>query len=232
MASLHKMSKGEISTLQNRLNKFIEARPSLGYTSLFVDGDAGDLTYRLLRDVKYELGYLKTRGGEVDDRFYWRLAHPRRAHKSSHKQQFDVSRKAVRLGIRRRIIRRKNVIKNRINAVITHGVSSFDGVPVAKDWVPRLQWARTHGWRGKLVSGWRSPAYSESLCYRICGRPSCSGTCAGRSSRHSQDSVIDGAAVDVSDYINFGHVIARYPHAPRLFNALPRDRVHFSRYGN
>lgn len=120
---------------------------------------------------------------------------------------------------------------NRKKAAATTGVGRYDGVPVAAWIIPYLQWARENGWHGRLVSGWRDPAYSESLCYRICGRPSCSGTCAGRNSNHSGSAKPHGA-VDVSDYIKFAQVIQHCPLSPKLFNALPRDRVHFSASGN
>lgn len=112
-----------------------------------------------------------------------------------------------------------------------NGVTHFDGVPVAKWLVPYLQWARDHGWQGRLVSGYRDPAYSESLCRRMCGRPSCPGRCAGRASNHSGSSKPHGA-IDVSAYWQFASVIRRCPYQPHIFNALPRtDPVHFSASG-
>ena len=108
-------------------------------------------------------------------------------------------------------------------------VSIFDGKPVASEWVPILSACRRSGlWAGSLVSGYRTPEYSESLCYRICGAPSCSGTCAGRSSNHSKTSVAAGSAVDVSDPIGFRRALIHVGHS-ELHNALgARDPVHFS----
>lgn len=128
---------------------------------------------------------------------------------------------------------RQIVSKNRENlkkAAATSGVTKFDGVPVAAVAVPYLQWARDHGWTGKLVSGWRDPKYSESLCYRICGRPHCPGICAGTTSNHV-GTTATRFAVDVSDYGTFKAVIARCPIKPHIFNNLPRDPVHFSPNG-
>jgi hypothetical protein len=68
----------------------------------------------------------------------------------------------------------------------TAGVGSFDGVAVANWLIPYLTWARQHGWRGRLNSGWRSPEHSEQPCRAMCGAPSCPGRCAGRASNHSQ----------------------------------------------
>lgn len=118
--------------------------------------------------------------------------------------------------------------KNQKAAKKATGVTRFDGVPVAAWMVPYLEWARRNGWRGQLVSGWRDPAYSESLCRRMCGAPSCPGRCAGRASNHA-GSVQPHGAVDVSDYYTFGRLMQRCPIQPRIYNALgARDPVHFS----
>lgn len=119
---------------------------------------------------------------------------------------------------------------NRKAAAAATGVTKFDGVPVAAVAVPYLSWARNHGWSGRLVSGWRDPRYSESLCYRMCGRPRCPGQCAGTSSNHV-GTTKDRFAIDVSEYHQFARVIARCPLRPRIFNDLPNDRVHFSPSG-
>jgi hypothetical protein len=96
---------------------------------------------------------------------------------------------------------------------------------------PYLMWARDHGWDGRLNSGFRDPLHSERLCFEICGRPSCSGTCAGRKSSHSQ-TVKPAGAIDVSDQAEFGQLMRRCPLEPKLFNALgAADPWHFSSTG-
>lgn len=109
------------------------------------------------------------------------------------------------------------------------GVSTFDGKPVASEWVPILDRVRATGlWSGALNSGWRDPAYSEQLCYSICGAPSCPGRCAGRSSGHSQIKIADGASVDVSDPSGFRRGLVAIGRAD-LHNALgAADPWHFS----
>lgn len=111
------------------------------------------------------------------------------------------------------------------------GTANFDGKTVAAVAVPYLEFARANGWRGHVTSGWRSPAYSESLCQTMCGAPSCPGRCAGRSSNHSGTSPTH-FAIDVSDETNFGRIM-NLPGAPqpRIFNNLPSDRIHFSPTG-
>src|SRR5919112_567180 len=107
------------------------------------------------------------------------------------------------------------------------GVATFDGKPVAAWLKPYLDWARAHGWQGTLNSGYRTPEYSEHLCYGICGSPSCPGKCAGRSSHHSIR-VKPGGSIDVSDYVKFAELMRQCPYSPRIFNNLPSDRVHYS----
>lgn len=90
------------------------------------------------------------------------------------------------------------------------------------------------GFTGSISSGYRTPAYSESLCMDMCGAPSCPGTCAGRSSNHSGKTFPAGA-IDVPDY---GTLQAKIDAAarrgiPRLLkNDLPADRGHYSNSGH
>lgn len=116
----------------------------------------------------------------------------------------------------------------------TTGVTEFDGHTCAA-WIVHdiLAPARDRGyWNGYVISGWRDPAYSESLCRAMCGQPSCPGTCAGRDSRHSQSAKPDGA-VDVTDP---GGLISYCRHAGIEFHGngevLPYDKPHCSTWGN
>lgn len=110
----------------------------------------------------------------------------------------------------------------------TQGVAWFDGKAVAAWIAPVLAQARNQGWAGSLTSGYRSPEYSEQLCYQICGAPSCPGRCAGRSSNHTR--LDSGAAVDVSDPAGFARTAAA--RNAGLFNALgAADPWHMSKSG-
>jgi hypothetical protein len=110
------------------------------------------------------------------------------------------------------------------------GLGTFEGEQVAGWIVPWLEKSRDAGWTGTVTSGYRDPAYSESLCLAMCGAPSCPGRCAGRSSNHSGKDYPAGA-VDVTDYANFGQ-IQRQIGSP-LHNSLgSADPVHFSYAGN
>lgn len=100
--------------------------------------------------------------------------------------------------------------------------------PIANWIIPWLERSWDAGWRGVVNSGYRSPEYSEQLCYQMCGAPSCPGRCAGRSSNHCNYAQ-PGGAVDVSDYYTFAAVQDRI--GSPLWNNLPSDRVHFSSTG-
>jgi hypothetical protein len=111
----------------------------------------------------------------------------------------------------------------------------IDGKQVPSWMAPKIKEIRARGrWRGVIVSGYRTPAYSESLCRSMCGAPTCPGRCAGRYSNHacppSGRGVAYEGAIDVSDYYTFA-AEARAVGAP-FHNALPNDPVHFSRNGN
>jgi hypothetical protein len=218
-AYLRAVSDVDVERLQASLNRFTN-RWLENVAPLIVDGDKGFLTNRRIMTVKWYLGYLGERDGRVTSRFVRRMRHPRDPRWSSVRQ--------VLRGIRRRRRQRRRAIED---LDPRPGVSRFDGRPVAT-WLRRyLVWAREHGWRGQLISGWRSPEHSEQLCFEICGRPICPGRCAGRASNHSKKQK-PGGAVDVSDFARFGELIERAPFRPRIFNALaPADPSHFSSTG-
>lgn len=98
--------------------------------------------------------------------------------------------------------------------------------------------ARNSGaWHGVVISGVRTPQHSEELCLAMCGAPSCSGRCAGRSSNHAMPPTGTGkefeGAVDVTGYAELRAYCER--HAPQLRGGgqnLPSDLPHFSHAGN
>jgi hypothetical protein len=192
------------------------------------DGTPGPATDARIRLVKFYLGYA---GGTAqqntvtDQAFSERIWHPGDARYSTQER--------VDRGAQRRAQQRKDADANHAAA---SGVTTYDNVHVAAWFVPYMDWARHTGhggekWEGHLVSGWRDPAYSESLCRQICGAPKCPGTCAGRSSNHSGKDKPAGA-IDVTDYARFGRLMAHCPLEPKLRNDLPIDPVHYSATGH
>lgn len=220
------MTHDEIVHLQHELNAWAKNHKELGRSTVTVDGNMGKLTTNALHEARYDLGYFKVKGFPVDDNFYHRLRNPNTVNDS-----WGATKNAVANGKSNRRKRRLWVVRNRVRAVLKPGVGFFDGVPVAKTAIPVLQWCRNNGWPGHLVSGYRTPAYSESLCYAMCGRPSCPGKCAGRATNHAY-ATPERFAMDVSDYVTFGRVVAKCPLKPHVHNALPNDLVHFSPQGN
>lgn len=218
--------ESEIRHLQQALNHFIDTHPRLGHAKLQVDGDMGKMTKQRLHEIKYDIGYKRENLDKpADENFFKRLNHPTRV-----ESRWGQTKEVVRRGKKRRRTRRLWVARNKTHAVLKPGVGTFDGVSVAKCAIPVLTWCRQHGWSGRLVSGYRTPAYSESLCRRMCGRPACPGRCAGRATNHAYAGP-DRFAMDVSDYIKFGQVVKNCPIRPHVHNSLPNDRVHFSPSG-
>lgn len=213
----------DVSQTQRALNAFAD-RYLEGFAHVIVDGRKGAATRTRIRLVKYFLGYAGTAAKQnavIDDAFSERLWHPKDPRYST----------AARIGrgMARRSKQRRDWRKNH-RAAKTKGVGTFDGVPVANAAIAYLTWARKRGWRGRLVSGWRDPKYSQSLCMRMCGAPSCPGRCAGLASNHVGSNP-DRFAIDVSDYARFGQLMRLYP-GRKIFNALgAADPVHFSPSG-
>jgi peptidoglycan hydrolase-like protein with peptidoglycan-binding domain len=210
-----------VKDLQNALNRFT-GKYLENVAPLMVDGVAGQATEKRIRRVKYYLGYRGTeqRSASVTPKLLQHMEHPR---SPRHANPAKLARALARR-------RKQHKLASQTSATAA-GVATFDGKPVAAWLKPYLDWARAHGWQGTLNSGYRTPEYSEHLCYGICGAPSCAGKCAGRSSHHSIR-VKPGGSVDVSDYVRFGELMKQCPYSPRIFNNLPNDRVHYSSTGN
>ena len=221
---LDKLDSDQMKRVQRQLNEFYTKTGLKGYPSLIVDGKNGQLTRGRVRTAKYFLGYLGERDTQVNRRFMRRLDHP-------NWPLYSTPARILR-GQRRR--KAHNVVWTREHSYAPGHVGTFDGRQVAAYFIPILEWARKHGWRGTVVSGYRTPAYSEHLCYVMCGAPSCPGRCAGRATNHAGLDYrrTPTGAIDVSDYINFGRIVANYPGTPKIHNSLPNDRVHFSVHGN
>ena len=210
-----------VEAVQRDLNTFTK-KYLRGVAPLIVDGRKGRATNRRIQAVKWYLGYGRTRTAN-DSKVTLKFVRALRSPKAR-----SLGVRVLRAGAMRRLRQRNRFRQQRAAASVTRGVGRFDGKPCAAWLIPYLKYARAHGWRGQLNSGWRSPAYSDALCRQMCGSPSCPGRCAGRASNHA-GSVKPRGAVDVSDYAKFGRIMAAAEFNPRLRNALgSRDPVHFS----
>lgn len=103
------------------------------------------------------------------------------------------------------------------------GVTTFDGKPCARWVAQELEWARKHGWTGRLESGYRSKSDQERVCatgVKPCAKP---GT-----SNH-EGKVYPKGAADVTEAEQLDRVLSRKP-GRRLHwtgNSIG-DPVHFS----
>lgn len=114
----------------------------------------------------------------------------------------------------------------------TDGTTVIDGKQVAS-WIARwvLEARKKSLWHGYVISGYRSPEYSTSICEAMCGAPTCPGRCAGASSNHSGLVYPRGAVdVDLAHRDEFARAMQTLG-AP-LRNALANDPNHFSQAGN
>lgn len=199
-----------------------------------------------LWDAHYVTKHDARRKGESDEHWH--------ARRKRNRERFERRDKVVE-----NLAKRKKAIQHEIDVLVKHkedqhdhGVpnpdpdgdnwASFDGKMVASWMVGEnpdkqnyLADARATGlWHGSIISGGRTPAYSTWLCMQICGRPTCSGTCAGASSNHASNDgfplPINGA-VDVSDPDGFEDAMAEIG-CPYFRNDLPLDPNHHSPSGH
>jgi hypothetical protein len=210
-----------VRKLQAALNAFTR-RYLHGMAPIAVDGKKGPETKRRIQDVKFYLGYAKGKNSAVvDGKFIKRLRRPGSPRFSNPAM---LTRARRRRGKQKKLSAHSHAQKD--------GTVVIDGYPVAGWIAVQVLWARDHGWSGKVLSGYRTPEYSEHVCMRMYHRPSVPGKCAGRSSNHV-GLVAPFGAVDVSLPEQFAACMRRSPHTPTLCNALPAtDPRHFSHTGH
>lgn len=220
---LHRgMSGGDAGHLQGSVNRVLDAH-GFEWRKVRRDGDLGPLSIKATHMAGWLLGFSRKRlnqiaKGEITKssqkfiRREWRRTEPMKRADKQRKPEVKKLREA-----------------HNSPDPDGDGLGTFDGRTVDAAFIPWLKKAREAGWTGTVVSGYRTPEYSEGLCYQMCGSPTCPGRCAGRSSRHSQKN--GNGAVDVSDYYRFGQLMKQLG-AP-FWNGLgAADPVHFSKAGN
>jgi hypothetical protein len=233
-----RLSRFLVRRLQRRLNHFFHTYLD-GITPLRVDGKIGRLTQNRIRLAKSYLGQVGQHSTKVNRLFMKRLKAPN----------------SLRLADREHVERGK--ANRRKHDKLYHESQShysgkphwitYDGKMLAAYLGPINDWARHTGaiingrlvkWKGQVVSGGRTAAYSIHLCEMMCGAPSCPGRCAGASTNHvgNDPHATPTGAEDVSDYVTFGLLMQHCPFEKLgtvpVHNALPNDRVHFSPRGN
>jgi hypothetical protein len=203
---------------------------------MIIDGEPGPMTFKMARLAGSMQGLSKAQ-----------LRHIRQGTIRRHAEEILTGDGQRSAAMKRRAKKRDEVF-DKLRRHVLHPpddpdhISTFEGVSVAAwmvgkdagpdgshvDWLGKIR--ATGIWGGVIVSGARTAAHSQDLCYGMCGAPSCPGTCAGIYSNHVVDAGYPDGALDVSDYYNFGRA-CRQVGAP-LQNDLPADPVHYSPSGH
>lgn len=110
------------------------------------------------------------------------------------------------------------------------GTVNIGGVQVAAWIAPVVSYAHSHGWRGNVLSGYRSDTAQRAACIHVCGNPNgCPNRCAKPGTSNHRETKYPGGAIDVSDPAGFQRAIASYPGGAPLRNGLPgTDPGHMS----
>lgn len=220
-----------VELLQKAVNHQLHDR-NFPWRDVKVDSKAGRHTFDAAHMAGFLMGFsvdqLKSIGsGHITEYTYEILTHKRR--RSVAMKIRDRSRRDDAEHLRKK----HRYLKEHHDPNPGAGTTEFDGHEVATWIVVWLEKSRKAGWNGSVISGFRSPEYSTSLCVSMCGASSCLGRCAGAGSNHSCPpshacSYPEGA-VDVSDQYNFADIQRRI--GSPLQNNLPSDRLHFSASG-
>jgi hypothetical protein len=102
------------------------------------------------------------------------------------------------------------------------GTAAFEGKKVAAWIAPALQYARQHGWKGGVNSGWRSLG-EQTRIYNSGVRPA-----ARPGTSNHEFTGYPGGAVDVSDAAQLSAILRNSPWRKKLIWAGSKDPVHFS----
>lgn len=102
------------------------------------------------------------------------------------------------------------------------GTAVFEGKRIAAWIKPYLVFARKHGWKGSITSGYRSFA-DQTRIYNSGVRPA-----AKPGSSNHEGSDFPRGAIDVSDAATLDRILRRYPGKRKLIYAGSKDPVHFS----
>lgn len=224
------MDARHVRTLQREVNRTLH-NADLDWLKIPIDGKLGPLT----------LKHARIAGS-------WQGLSPEQLKKISHKHinEFIFAVLAHRTGatpvMRKRHEQRlphfHKLRYEHAHPPVIEGIVSFDGEQLPA-WIAQInQEARDAGdWHGTCFSGVRSPAYSEHLCFIMCGAPTCPGRCGGRYSNHacppSGKGVKYEGAEDVTDPAGLDSFCRKH-NKPLIGNGrvLPSDTPHFSHAGN
>jgi hypothetical protein len=226
------MDQKHARTLQKSVNETLD-NAGLDWMKIPVDGKVGSLTRKharvagswqgLSREHLIEIGegHLKVDG------FVWDVLTHHEPMSREMKGRHD-----------HRLHHFKQLRYEHEHPPVIEGLVTFDGHQLP-GWIAEIdQKARDSGdWSGSVISGVRSPEYSEHLCIIMCGAPTCPGRCGGRFSNHACPPSGKGVKYEGAEDVTDPAGLQRYCRAhnePLHGNgeALPADLNHFSHEGN
>ena len=226
------MTSHRVHHLQVEVNKTLD-NAELDWLQIPADGRLGPLTRKHARLAGSWQGLSSKQLHRITDGHIGPVIYAVLAHNRTIGSDARLERHKDRLP-HFKTIREQHAIALKKAAEKDTGITTLDGKPIAA-WIAHdiLIPARELGyWHGYVISGYRTPAYSRSLCYAMCGASSCPGRCAGEASRHSQYVRPDGAC-DLTDPAG---AIAYARHKGIEFHGagevLSSDYPHFSTWGN
>ncbi len=98
----------------------------------------------------------------------------------------------------------------------------FDGKPIASWILPILVYARAHGWKGTVTSGYRTSEEQQRI-YNSGVKPA-----AQPGTSNHERTKFPGGAVDVTEARELSEILANSPYRGQLSWAGNKDPVHFS----
>lgn len=226
------MDKQHARNLQEEVNKTLN-HAELDWLKIPEDGQLGPLTRKhariagswqgLSREHLVQIGEGHIKPGS----FVWDVL-----------THHEVQTREMKIRHKERLHHFKELRYHHAHPPQVEGLVHFDGEMVP-GWMAEInQEARDSGdWGGEVISGVRSPEYSEHLCIIMCGAPSCPGRCGGRASNHacppSGKGVKYEGAEDVTDPAGLDSFCRKH-NKPLIGNGrvLPADLNHFSHEGN
>lgn len=224
------MDQKHIRTLQREVNVTLD-NADVGFLKVPVDGVLGPLTRKHARVAGSWQGLSKERlakigEGQIDDFTFGVLTH-------REKQTPQMAKRH-----KERLPHFRALRYHHDHPPVIEGLVTYDGHQLP-GWIAEINdEARKSGeWTGSVISGVRSPEYSEHLCIIMCGAPTCPGRCGGRSSNHACPPTGKGVkyegAEDVTDPEGLRQFCRKHNKPLRGGGeVLPADLNHFSHEGN
>lgn len=224
------MDAQHVRTLQREVNRTLH-NAELDWLKIPIDGKRGPLTLKHARIAGSWQGLSKERlirisDGKIDPATFNLLTHRVEATKAQRQRH------------KARLPHFKALRYHHKHPPQIEGLVTFDGHQLPA-WIAEInQKARDAGyWHGSVISGVRSPEYSEHLCIIMCGSPTCPGRCGGRNSNHACPPSGKGVKYEGAEDVTDAAGLDRYCQAhnePLIGNGrvLPADTPHFSHAGN